>query len=157
MDGMVRNILAAGVLAAGLTTSAPLALAQDQAVDEVDRRTPVVLRPWEKTQILNDMRQYLKGLQEIFAALAKDDMDTVSTKSREMGRINIYETYLMFPSRAGVKFRELSALVHEDFESVADNAAKKDARAILVDLSQTMKRCTSCHESYRLVEGAHSK
>lgn len=157
MKSLMQKRVAAVVMAGGLVVSTPAALAQERTANGEDARTPVVLRPAERTRVLNDMRQYLKGLQDIFSALAKDDMDTVAAKAREMGAINIYETYLMFPNRAGVKFRELSALVHEDFEAIADNAAKKDAKAILWDLSQTMKRCTSCHESYRLTEMGHSR
>lgn len=159
MNGVVQKLLAMTVMVGGLALSSPAVLAQDneQSANAVDTRTPVVLRPWEKTLVLNDMREYLKGLQAIFAALAKDDMATVSAKAREMGKINIYETYLNFPNRAGVKFRELSSLVHEDFENIADNAAKKDVKAVLFDLSQTMKRCTSCHESYRLTDMSHSR
>lgn len=143
----------------------PVAAQQDgrEAAPPVERRAPVVLRPAEKAAVLADMRDYLKGLQDIFAALAKDDMASVSMISREMGLINVYETNLMFPTSSGVRFRDLSAAVHDDFEEIANAAEKmkkpKDRRPkeILGMLASTMKRCVSCHESFRLVDMGHNQ
>jgi cytochrome c556 len=138
-----------------LATGSPLR-AQEPEVQEAappqrDMRVPVALRPNERAAMLQDMREYLKGLQDIFASLAKDDMDAVAARATSLGKINIYETHLMFPKAAGVKFRELSALVHDDFDEIANEAkGKRNVKATLLRLSATMKRCTSCHESFRL-------
>jgi len=173
MGGLIMasefRLLLVAVVSIGLVAGGPSALAQDSAVSRaqlVEKRAPVVLRPAEKTALLADMRDYLKGLQDIFAALARDDMAAVSARAREMGLINVYETTLMFPTTSGVRFRELAAAVHEDFEEVA-NAADKQQRAkrpdarkqkeILGMLAGTMKRCVSCHESYRLTDMGHAQ
>lgn len=152
------------------TAGVPQAMAQQDggaaASPQVERRAPVVLRPAEKTALLADMREYLKGLQDIFAALASDDLATVARRSREMGLINVYETTLMFPTTSGVRFRELAAIVHDDFEGIADAAeqlqkAKKPnerkSKEILGMLATTMKRCVSCHETYRLTDMGHAQ
>lgn len=156
MYGMVQRLIVGTVLCGVFASSA--VLAQDEAAVLQDRRAPVVLRPIEKTRILNDMREYLKGLQDILSALAREDMVAVEVRARALGTINIYETSLMFPTVSGVKFRELSALVHEEFDSIADDARKgKGSKIILAQLALTMKRCTSCHESFRLTEMSHSR
>lgn len=148
-------LLAAMAFCAALTTSAP-GWAQQAAAANDDKRSPVVLRPNEKAAMLGDMREYLKGMQEMFAALAKDDMDTVASTAKAMGTIKIFETYLMFPTVSGVRFRELAAQVHDDFEQIAEDAKKKrNPKLVLESLSSTMKRCVSCHDSYRLKEMAH--
>lgn len=134
------------------------------AVDNMDTRIPVMLRPNEHTRVLNDMRQYLRGLQEMFSALEVDDIAKVATTARVLGSINIYNARLMFPTQSAVRFRELSAKVHVDFESLAEDMEKlKDSqdasiatKDIMGRLSQIMKKCVACHESYRLTDSPHS-
>lgn len=163
MSGAGHGLVLGLVLCAAIFPGTA-AYAQDTvAVINADTRIPVMLRPNERTRVLGDMRKYLSGLQEMFSALAEDDLAKVSTSARSLGSINIYETHLMFPTQSAVRFRELSAVVHENFESIADDAEKfKDSpdatftKDILGRLSQTMKKCVACHESYRLSDSPHS-
>ena len=81
MNEKTRSIIASAVFCLSLAANSPAWSQQRSEVDE-DRRTPVVLRPNEKTAMLGDMREYLKGLQEIFAALAKGDMTAVAARAQ---------------------------------------------------------------------------
>ena len=163
MSGTVHKLVLGFVLSAAVFADTAAYALDGVAVVNEDRRIPVMLRPSERTRVLGDMRQYLSGLQEMFSALAQDDMAKVAATARALGSINIYQAHLMFPTQSAVRFRELSALVHEDFESIAEDAEKfKDsqgainARDILGSLAQTMKKCVACHESYRLSDSPHS-
>lgn len=168
MRNAVKRLLVGGAVLGVLCALKPV-WAQDSgatAAPAVDRRSPVVLRPAEKAALLADMREYLTGLQDIFAALAKDDMTKVATRARDMGMINVDEKPLMFPSSSGVRFRELAAMVHEDFEDIAKAAdqmkkmkkpSDRKSKEILGMMAGTMKRCVSCHESYRLTEMGHAQ
>lgn len=157
MNDETRSLIAGAVVCMGLAMGSP-AWSQPRGEADEERRTPVVLRPNEKAAMLSDMREYLKGLQEIFAALAKGDMTAVATRAQSLGTINIFQTYLMFPTVSGVRFRELSSLVHEDFEAIATDAtANRSPNATLEKLSLTMKHCVSCHDSFRLQESVHSR
>lgn len=152
MYGKIRPIFACVVFIGALAASVP-GVAQDQAGVEQDRRAPVVLRPNEKSAMLSDMREYLKGLQTIFAALSKDDMAVVATQAQALGAINVFNSHLMFPTVSGVRFRELAALVHEDFEEIAADAkVKPSVKTTLEKLSATMKRCVSCHETFYITD-----
>lgn len=156
MNEKTRSWIAGVVFCATLAGSVP-AWAQQRAATDEDKRAPVMLRPNEKTAMLGDMREYLKGLQTIFTALAKEDMDAVAAQAKALGRINVFETYLMFPTVSGVRFRELAAQVHEDFEEIAvDALANRNPKTTLGKLATTMRRCVSCHESFRLSEMVHS-
>jgi hypothetical protein len=140
------------VLLGAMATGLP-AWAQDQGATDADKRTPVVLRPNEKSALLTDMREYLKGLQVIFTALAKEDMDSVAAQAKALGTINVFNPGLNFPTVSGVKFRELASQVHEDFEDIAANAkARRNPKTTLEKLSVTMKRCVSCHEAFYLTD-----
>ena len=152
MYGKIKPIFSAVVILCIFAASAS-SFAQAQDGVELDRRAPVVLRPNEKAAMLSDMREYLKGLQVMLAALAKDDMSTVATQSEALGKINIFNSRLMFPTVSGVRFRELAASVHEDFEEIASDAkANRNARITLEKLSVTMRRCVSCHETFYITD-----
>lgn len=163
MSGTTRRLVLGFVLCTAVFTDTAVYALDGAAVVNEDTRIPVMLRPSERTRVLNDMRQYLSGLQQMFSALAEDDMAKVAATARALGSINIYQAHLMFPTQSAVRFRELSALVHENFESIAEDAEKfKDSqdainsKDILGRLSQTMKKCVACHESYLLSESPHS-
>lgn len=155
MNKKTQGAITTLVLLAALTASLP-GYAQEAAPTFEDRRIPVVLRPDEKAAVLRDMRGYLQGLQEIFTALAKDDMDAVAVRAKALGTVNIFKTYLMFPTASGVMFRNLSAAVHDDFEQIAADAkANRNAKATLESLSTTMMICVTCHQTFRLSDMAH--
>lgn len=163
MSRATRTLLLGLLLCTAMLADTAAYALDDIAVVNEDTRIPVMLRPSERTRVLGDMRQYLSGLQEMFSALAEDDMAKVSTTARALGSINIYQAHLMFPTQSAVRFRELSAVVHENFESIAEDAEKfKDSpdtshtQDILGSLAQTMKKCVACHESYRLTDSPHS-
>lgn len=148
----IKSLSAMIVVLGTLATSTP-GWTQEQDAAETDRRAPVVLRPNEKAAMLKDMREYLSGLQGIFAALAKEDMASVATRAQALGSINIFHSRLMFPTVSGVRFRELAALVHEDFEEIAADArTNQNPKTTLEKLSVTMKRCVSCHETFHITD-----
>ncbi len=158
MNRKFRNLVTVVVvIAATLATTLPSLAQQPEAVRD-DPRAPVMLRPNEKAAMLEDMREYLKGLQEIFVALAREDMNAVALRAESLGKIKIFHTYLTFPTVSGVRFRELASLVHEDFEEIATDAkANRNPKATLEKLATTMKRCVSCHESFRLNDKLHGR
>ena len=119
--------------------------------ESTERRAPVVLRPNEKTALLSDMREYLKGVQAIISALAQDDMDTVSAVARSLGVINIIDRPLRFPTVSGTQFRDLASTVHMNFEELAiDAKTHRNTKQTLQQLAPLMKRCVTCHENYYL-------
>ncbi|OGS92005.1 MAG: hypothetical protein A2Z95_03825 [Gallionellales bacterium GWA2_60_18] len=163
MNTTIHKLVTGFVLCAAVFADTAVYAQEKTAVVNQDNRIPVMLRPSERTRVLGDMRQYLKGLQEMFSALAEDDMTRVAAAARTLGTINVYNARLMFPTRSAVTFRELSVMVHADFEGLAGDAEKlKDSRngentkGIMRRLSQTMLKCVACHDSYRLVDKAHS-
>ena len=140
---------------------APVVLAQAnppdvQANPELDSRRTIVTRPNERTRILANMRMYLVGLQAMTEALARDDMQAASAAARKMGSVNLHDIKLMFPNKASVEFHGLAFEVHRDFDGIAKDAeVRKDPKLMLTQLGTVMKKCTHCHETYRLQDMAH--
>lgn len=157
---MSRHIRQSLVLFLSLTAALPPQVTVAQTAinpnPEVDNRLGIVVRPNERNRLLHSMRKYLVGLQAMSEALAREDMQTAAAAARSMGSINIYDPRLMFPTKPGVDFRELAFEVHRDFDVVARDAeTRQDPKLMLAQLAGIMKKCTHCHENYRLQDRAH--
>lgn len=139
---------------AGLT--AVLALGSALSYAQEDSRNLIVLRPKERALMLEDMRNYLAGIRQLTAALAKEDRDATVKAARSMGKIAIYEMKPVITPSQLPRFRQLAVKVHDDFEAfAADAAAGKPALELLGDLSRAMHQCVKCHESYYVGTYAH--
>lgn len=152
--GLMITLLACSALTGhpALAQSPP---AGQQANQDVDNRRGIVTRPNERVRILSSMRKYLVGLQSVTEALARDDMKAAVEATRAMGSVNLYEVKLRFANKAAIEFRELAFSVHKDFDRIAKNAEeKKDPKAMLGQIAAVMKKCTYCHETYRLADFA---
>ena len=147
-------------VAALLPSQAALAQAPPAGVPSaagVDTRLGIVTRPNERAHILNNMRTYLSGLQQMADALARDDMKAAAQAARSMGSINLYEVRLAFPSKPAVEFRELAFSLQREFDRIAKDAEdRKDPRQTLGQVAGIMQKCVQCHATYRLMDMAHS-
>ena len=153
------GMLVLALLCSTLTTQTVLAQSVPAATNpnvDVDTRRGIVTLPWERTLILRNMRQYLAGLQELTAAVANGDMKTAIEAARSMGSVNLYDIKLKFANKTAIEFHEIAFEVHKDFDSAAADAeAKKDAMLLLKQVSTIMKKCTYCHETFRLQDTSH--
>lgn len=151
MSKRSKNLVACLVLCSSIAACSSAWSQVPANTESNDKRAPVVLRPNEKTELLTDMREYLRGVQLIVSALAKDDFDSVSRVASSLGIINIVDRPLNFPTQSGTRFRDLAALVHMNFEELAiDAKTNRNAKAILERLAPLMNRCVTCHETYYL-------
>lgn len=154
-QGLCLTAFLLGALPAHVTL-AQTAAPEVQSNADVDSRRPIVVRPNERTRILANMRKYLIGVQSMTAALAVDDMVAAAAAARAMGSVNLYDLKLMFPTPASVEFHNLAFEVHRDFDGIASDAeSKKDPKLMLGQLGATLKKCTHCHETFRLNDKAH--
>lgn len=151
MSKRSRNLVVGLVFCSSMFVSFSVWSQAPASPESTERRAPVVLRPNEKADLLSDMREYLRGVQLIISALAKNDIDTVSKVASSLGIINIVDRPLNFPTQSGTRFRDLAALVHMNFEELAiDAKTHRDTKAILERLAPLMNRCVTCHETYYL-------
>jgi hypothetical protein len=155
-----RVLLVAAVSCAALP--GPAAWAQDAAAPapqpnaNAETRLGIVTLPHERTLILRNMRKYLVGIQALTEAVANDDLKSAIDATRSMGSINLYDLRLMFANKASIVFHNIAFEVHKDFDRVAAEAdEKKDIKLLLRQVSVIMKKCTYCHETFRLQDTAH--
>jgi hypothetical protein len=126
------------------------------AADAADSRQPLAVTAAEKAYILGQMRLFLASIQMIVKAAAKGDTKAVADAAAARGRRqNAGDPH--FPKSLGAKlpplWKQMGSGVRGGFDSLADSARSGATREQgLTILSETMRNCVACHQTYRLVD-----
>jgi hypothetical protein len=73
-----------------------------------------------------------------------------------VGGIAIYDEKPMMSQNLAPLLRRLAVEVNEELELLADKAAAKELPLTLLGhLSESMNRCISCHDSFRVGDTSH--
>ena len=119
--------------------------------EEGDTRTVVQLSPPHREVVLTEMRQFLVGLQQISAAMSRDDMETVSRVAHSLGSPMTHHVPPDLKQALPEEFRKLGFSVHSDFDQIAlDAESLGDSRHTLSQLGETLSKCVSCHAVYQI-------
>jgi hypothetical protein len=120
-------------------------------VNEFDQRQVLPLNQAQQAHVLSEMRSLLAGTQAIIAALAADDMKAVAQHARPLGIGMKKKPENKLHGVLPEAFMMLGKSVHNDFDSIADDAESvKSSKHTLLQLSEMLKTCQVCHESYRI-------
>ena len=118
---------------------------------EADVRTVIELSPQHRALVLNEMRQFLAGLQQITDALSRDDMETVGTSARALGVSMSHHMPADLKRALPQEFRKLGHAVHSSFDQIAlDAESLGDTNHAMSQLGETLSRCVSCHSMYQI-------
>lgn len=114
-----------------------------------DGRTAIVLEPAERAFVLREMRGFVGGLQQLTAALARDDMKAVAAAASGMGLHAAHAAPLALVAKLPLEFKTLGFGVHRAFDTLAADAASRgDPRHTLGQLASTLEKCVACHDGY---------
>ena len=139
----MKKILAIALSFITMTTTA--------AAAEVDKRRVLPLAEHQRNHVLTEMRALLSGTRNILDALSREDMTEVASQARSlgMGMVHKGEDHLL--AVLPKEFMQLGMATHKDFDKIAADAESlKDPRHTLRQLSESMKKCSACHESYQI-------
>ena len=90
-------------------------------------------------------------MQNILGALAEDDIKAVADIARPLGRSMAGKAEDHLKGVLPKHFMQLGMDVHHDFDSIAALAESgADGKAILSELSRSMKKCQACHAHYQI-------
>lgn len=117
----------------------------------IDSRTVLNLTPGERAMILEEMRLFLGGVQQMTGALSKQDMQATADAARTMGQKMVHEVPPALRAKLPQAFRQLGFSVHREFDQIAlDAESLKDVSHSLNQLSGTLQKCVSCHTLYQI-------
>jgi cytochrome c556 len=121
-----------------------------------DARQKIEMPPMMQEHMLNNMRDHLRALQEIQAALAKSDFDKAADIAEQrigMSSLDKHGAAHMAPYMPK-PMQDIGTQMHRApsrFSRTAQEAAvKADMAPVLDDFSTLLKQCIACHDSYRL-------
>ncbi|OQY57419.1 MAG: hypothetical protein DRR08_01735 [Candidatus Parabeggiatoa sp. nov. 2] len=101
--------------------------------------------------VLKEMRGLLLGLQQMTAALASDDMETVAKAAKPLGMQMMRNVPKSLMQKLPKEFRKLGSSVHRDFDMIAQDAQDlEDSQHTLTQLSATLAKCVACHAIYQI-------
>ncbi len=146
----------------GLSLSVNSAIADEKHSDghmpAADERTVLNLQPGERAAMLQEMRQFLSGVQLITDAVARDDAKAVAQAARSMGKAAVHEVPPALRAKLPVEFRQLGFSVHDDFDQMAmDAESMGDMKHSMTQLAGTLQKCVACHGIYQIQGAAHPR
>ncbi len=145
------------LLAVLLCLNTATAFAQDAHLHDAahapgrDGRAVLELDPAERVMILEEMRMFLDGVQNMTAALGRQDMQGTADAARGMGMKMVHEVPPALRDKLPLEFRQLGFSVHREFDQIAlDAEGLKDVSYSLNQLSATLQKCVSCHARFQI-------
>jgi hypothetical protein len=118
-----------------------------------DGRSVVLLAPGERALMLREMREFVVGLQQMTAALARDDMAAVAASARAIGAAKAHDVPVAMLARLPLDFKKLAFGTHRGFDAIARDAeAPGTAKHTLDQLGAVLQQCVECHSRYRLAD-----
>jgi len=116
-----------------------------------DGRTTIVLSETEKASVLGEMRAMLEGVQTITEAIGHSDMETVALAASSLGMVVANADSPDLIAKLPLEVKTLGLGTHAAFDDLAQHAKETDdPNVILLELSDLMLNCTTCHASYRI-------
>ena len=113
--------------------------------------TVIQLSAQQRALVQSEMRQFLSGLQQISAALSRDDMESVTRVARSLGITMSRHMTEDLRQALPQDFRQLGHRTHTNFDQIAlDAESLGDSSHTLSQLSDTLSGCVSCHNTYRI-------
>jgi len=138
----VLSILAAALLGAGDVVAKP-----DAAPG--DGRTPLPLLPMMAEHQKLQMRGHLQAVNEIVAALAKDDFAAVSAAAKKIGYSESEAQMCTHIGAGAPGFTPTAITFHKTADTIAVAAQKRDRAGVLAALGATLGTCVGCHAAYK--------
>ena len=116
-----------------------------------DSRQVLSLTEPQRGHVLEEMRALLSGVQNILAALSKDDMAAVAQHAHPLGMGMGHKAEDHLKGVLPREFMLLGMSVHQDFDKIAADAESlKNPKHTLGQLSSTMYKCVACHDAYQI-------
>ena len=124
----------------------------------VDGRVTILLEPSERAVVLNEMRQFLAGIQQMLEAAERNDAAAIAKIARPLGMAAAQAVPSGLAAKLPLEFKTLGHSVHEDFDRIAmDAEAMNDVRLSMRQLGKTMKKCVACHAAYQIASAPGSQ
>jgi hypothetical protein len=115
----------------------------------LDPRKPLRLLPAMAAHQKQSMRDHLAAVQQIIAALGRDDFEDVAKAAGRIGYSEAMAQMCQHMSAATPGFSDLSLAFHRTADGIGEAARHRDRGGVLSALDRTLQTCVGCHATYR--------
>ena len=123
---------------------------------DTDPRIPVALTAPEKAFVLDQMRLFVKSVEQIVTGLATGDKAMAVEAASVRGAVRFRADGALFPTlndKFPDKWKQLGQPMRKGFDELSKALAEgEDPTRALARLGALMGNCVACHESYRIVD-----
>ena len=123
---------------------------------ELDARRPVPLLPAMANHQKENMRDHLLAVQEITAALAREDFAAIEKSGARIGSSEPMARMCGHMGAGAPGFMDQALAFHVAADRIIEAAKAKDRARVTTELAATLEHCTSCHAVWKqeIVDGA---
>ncbi|HEU4727314.1 MAG TPA: hypothetical protein VFT22_05485 [Kofleriaceae bacterium] len=114
-----------------------------------DNRTPVPLTAMMAVHQKRDMRDHLRVVQEITAALGRDDFDAIVASTARIAWSEQQAAKCKHMGAGAPGFAVMGEHFHKTADQITVAARRHDRSGVVQALNDTLQQCVGCHESYR--------
>jgi hypothetical protein len=115
----------------------------------LDRRTPLPLTEMMATHQKQEMRDHLRVVQEITAALAKDDFDAIAASAARIAWSDKQAMMCKHMGAGAPGFTAVGENFHRTANGIVEAAKQRDHNGVATALGATLQTCIGCHDTYR--------
>jgi hypothetical protein len=119
------------------------------APSSTDSRTPVPLTAMMAQHQKRDMRDHLRVVQEVTAALSSGDFDAIIASTARIGWSEQQATKCKHMGAGAPGFAAMGEHFHKTADQISVAARRHDRPGVVHALGDTLQLCVGCHESYR--------
>lgn len=118
----------------------------------IDTRQTIWLDPVEKEVLLMEMRNFLRGSQEVLDYSLQGDMDLVHRTANPIGTKMLKNLPREMTDKMPKSFYAMLKTLHYGFAEIADISKSSEAQPVVVmqKLASMQKLCVGCHATYQL-------
>ena len=123
-----------------------------ETVDLKDERIGVKMTEVERAFVLQEMRDFLVGVQGITQASLAGDMEKVAQIAAPLGMSVASHAPKGLIGKLPLEFKKLGFGIHEDLDQLARDAVDLgDPEHTMQQLTTAMNKCVACHAAYQIV------
>ena len=117
-----------------------------------DTRKAIWLSAVEREVLLIEMRNFLRGSQEVLENSVKEDMALVNRTAKPLGTKMLKNLPKEMTDKMPAGFYAMLKTLHYGFAEIADisKSPKAEPKIVLQKLANMQKLCVGCHATYQL-------
>ncbi len=115
----------------------------------LDTRTPLPLTAMMATHQKQEMRDHLRVVQEITAALTKDDFAAIAASAARIAWSDQQAMMCKHMGAGAPGFAAVGEHFHKTADTITEAARRHDHAGVTAALDATLQTCIGCHDTYR--------